>query len=605
MPGITGIIRTHPYEGIDHDLHLMVEAMRHEPHYSGGQYINRDVGLYVGWMCHQGAFDDCLPLVSSDRNTILIFHGEHYLDSDARHRIKRPPLAESNARYLLDLYKEFGNDFFRQLNGWYCGVIADLRAKTITLFNDRYGMARVYVHEAPDEFIFASEAKSLLKVRPALRALEPRSVAEHLRFNCVMDNRSLFRSVSLLPHGASWQFTNSALPAKRRYFDFHEWERQPSLPPAEFYRTFADTVSRVFPMYAESEEEVGFSLTAGLDTRVIMASLGGRNRSLPCYTFGGYWGELFDIRTARQLSKVYEQPFSTIRIDDRFLKDFAGYAQKAVYVSDGTHDAFGAHDVYFNASARDIAPIRLTGKFGSEVVRIRNLIPTMTYPPDFLRPDLTSLFYESPSFMHKDPDAHPLTRVLSQEIPWHESGRVAVEQSQVILRTPYMDNDLVKLMYRAPLALRAAGRLQERYVKETDPELSMFMTNMGRFASDNRLVTDALYTVLRALFKVEYIYLYATPHWLTRVDCGLERLKLERLLAGRQKWEGYRIWIKTHFSEFIRQMLLSPNAGFTDFFEKQTVENMVTRHIAGTHNYLNEINRALTIELIYSSLLSA
>ncbi len=30
---------------------------------------------------------------------------------------------------------------------------------------------------------------------------------------------------------------------------------------------------------------------------------------------------------------------------------------------------------------------------------------------------------------------------------------------------------------------------------------------------------------------------------------------------------------------------------------------MVDRHIAGTHNYLNEINKVLTIELICSSLL--
>jgi len=30
---------------------------------------------------------------------------------------------------------------------------------------------------------------------------------------------------------------------------------------------------------------------------------------------------------------------------------------------------------------------------------------------------------------------------------------------------------------------------------------------------------------------------------------------------------------------------------------------MVERHIAGTHNYLEEINKALTVQLIFSSLL--
>jgi hypothetical protein len=128
---------------------------------------------------------------------------------------------------------------------------------------------------------------------------------------------------------------------------------------------------------------------------------------------------------------------------------------------------------------------------------------------------------------------------------------------------------------------------------------------MGKFASDNRLVTRCLYGALWALFKVEYIYLYATPHWLTRFDRSLGSLRLERLLAGRQKWEGYRIWIKTEFPDFVRQTLLNPLARYSDYFDKKTVEKMVSRHIAGTHNYFNELNSALTVELICSTLLSS
>jgi len=30
---------------------------------------------------------------------------------------------------------------------------------------------------------------------------------------------------------------------------------------------------------------------------------------------------------------------------------------------------------------------------------------------------------------------------------------------------------------------------------------------------------------------------------------------------------------------------------------------MVERHIAGTHNYLEEINRALTVQLVFATLL--
>jgi asparagine synthase (glutamine-hydrolysing) len=605
MPGITGIIRKDPYTEIGQDLRIMLDVMRHERFYNSGEYINKDLGLYAGWTCHRGAFSDCMPLVGRNKDVVLIFQGENYLDGETATQLRHSGngLNESSASYLLDLYGELGDDFFLRLNGWYCGLIADLRRKRITLFNDRYGMARVYFHEGKDEFIFSSEAKSLLKVRPALRAIEPKALAEYLRFNCVIGNKSLFKGISLLPPASSWHFEGDVAVKRRSYFQFKDWEQQQVLGNDEFYQRFAETVSNVFPAYAQSRSEVACSLTAGLDTRAVMASLKHRKKPLPCYTFGGPWGELYDIRTARKIAAICDEPFSAIKVDGQFFKGFPEFARQAVYISDGTHDAFGAHDVYLNRVAREIAPIRLTGKFGSEVVRTRRLIAWETYEPGFVRPELKSLIDELRPVADGEQSRHPLTKVVSEGIPWYEFGRVAVEQSQLTLRTPYMDNNLVKLMFQAPLQIRAAGNLQEQYVKEKTPELSRLPSNLGRFVSNSPFVTKLLYFWFRALFKVEYVYLLATPHWLTHIDRTLGRLRLEKILAGRQKWEGYRIWIKTEFPEYIRQTLLNPEAQYTSFFEKSAVERMVTRHLAGTHNYLNDINKVLTVELVCSSLI--
>jgi asparagine synthase (glutamine-hydrolysing) len=575
----------------------MVDAMRHERHCSTGSYADDELGVAVGWVCHPGSFADCMPVVSNNRDMALIFSGETY--SPAPHANAKAP----NASSLLDLYLKLGQDFYAQLNGWFSGVILDRQAGRVTLFNDRYGMERIYFYENQEEFLFSSEAKSLLKVRSELRSIDPECLAEHLRYNCVLGNKTLFSRVFLLPQASAWSFEERPRPIKRQYFSFSEWEQQPPLGEEEFYKRWAETVSSVFPRYSRGESSVALSLTAGLDTRLIMAALGEQNKLHRSYTFGGAWGELFDVRTARKAASVYDQPFDTIRINDQFFKGFPEYATRAVHISDGTHDALGAHDVFFNEIARTIAPVRLTGKFGSEVVRIRKLIPSLTYPSGLLQPELQQKVDRLPTFAQTNPLGNPLTRVVSEEITWHEYGRVTVEQSQLSQRSPYMDNELVKLMYQAPVGSRAAGDLQERYVKERAPELARFITNMGRFYSNNPLATKLAYYPFWALFKVEYIYLWATPHWVTRLDRAAERLRLERLLGGRQKWEGYRIWMKTHFSEFIRQKLLNSQAAYTAYFDYGQVSKMAARHIAGTHNYVNELNRALTVELICSSLL--
>lgn len=602
MPGIAGIIKKQPYGGVQEDLRRMVESMRHEPNYIDGQHCARELGLYLGWTSHPWSVAQWMPLVSSDGRHILVILGEHFSDGKNLHGANGHGGPDSSARDLLRLYEELGDEFFARLNGWFCGVAIDLNLRKATLFNDRYGMSRLYWHEGSDEFLFASEAKALLRVRPALRTIEPSSLGQYLRSNCVMGEQTLFKGISLLPPASAWAFTGSGGPAKKRYFSFLEWERQPTLEADDFCQRFEETVSRVFPAYLEGGPAVAFSLTAGMDTRTILASVKDDRRTFPCYTFGGPWGETFDIRAGRKLAEISGQPHQVIRINERFLAEFPNYAQKSVYISDGTHDVLGAHDVYFNEMARKIAPIRLTGKFGSEIVRTRRLIPSFDFPRDLLQPAFAPFLDEARSLDQVSKNAHPLSRVAAEEIPWYEYGRVAVEQSKVTLRTPYMDNALVKLMYQAPPALRLSRDLQARYIKSKSHELGALPTDLGRIVYGNRVASKLAYLPLWALFKVEYIYLYATPHWLTWIDRRLERLRPERVLVGRQKFEAYRIWMKTHLAEFIQDTLLNPRAGCTEFFNRKSLARVVSGHLAGTHNYLGEINKMLTVELVYSSL---
>lgn len=604
MPGITGIIRKYAREDSKRDLECMINVMRHRNSYREQKYVNEEYGLYVG--CVSGnRTSNAKSVINKTGDVTLIFYGDTYLSDESRKTLTNGNTVDgTDVEYLLTLYEEKGEDFVRLLNGWFCGIIADLRSGKIILFNDRYGMSRLYFYEGNNEVLFGSEAKSLLKARPELRVIDPEALAQFLRCDCVLGNKSLFKDISLLPGGSIWSFDSRAgVLTKRRYFEFKEWEQQDTLEPDDFYERFVFVLDRIIPRYAEGKEKVGVSLTAGLDTRVLVASLHQHGCPFPCYTFGGVWGETFDIRTGRKLARIYNQPYQVIRINEDFLKGFSRFAERSVYLSDGALDAFSAHDIYFNEIAREIAPVRLTGKYGSEIVRVRRMIPFSKFPADVIAPDLRPFLEAVPSPDQVTQAEHPLSRTVSEEIPWFAFGRLAVEQSQLDVRTPYMDNDLVKLMYQAPNGTRAAGDLQEDFIKDKSPEFSALPTNLGRLSGQNRVLTKLRYLPLWTLFKIEYTYLYATPHWLTRIDRFLGPWHLERLLSGRQKFEGYRIWIKTHFASFICETLLNPQAAYTQYFDYGAVSKMVNRHIAGTHNHLDEINKALTIELVCSSLL--
>ena len=114
-----------------------------------------------------------------------------------------------DASYLVHLYvaEEMGCEFLEKLNGWFSGVLLDLREQKFVLFNDRYGVNRLYFHESAHGFYFSSEAKALLKILPGTRQLNLRSLGEVLCCEAVLENRSLFSGISLLPGGSSWVFS--------------------------------------------------------------------------------------------------------------------------------------------------------------------------------------------------------------------------------------------------------------------------------------------------------------------------------------------------------------------------------------------------------------
>ena len=75
MPGIAGIISKTALEKRVKDVGLMVECMMHESFYSSGTYINDEIGIFLGWVCLEGSFSDCMPVMNEKKDMVLIFFG--------------------------------------------------------------------------------------------------------------------------------------------------------------------------------------------------------------------------------------------------------------------------------------------------------------------------------------------------------------------------------------------------------------------------------------------------------------------------------------------------------------------------------------------------
>ena len=114
-----------------------------------------------------------------------------------------------------------------------------------------------------------------------------------------------------------------------------EWEDQAPVESEAYYRELREAFSCNLPRYFSGQERVGVSLTGGLDTRVIMAWQKSAPGALPCYTFGGTVRECEDVRIARRIAGMFQQPYQVIPIGEEFLSRFPHYAERSVYYDGG------------------------------------------------------------------------------------------------------------------------------------------------------------------------------------------------------------------------------------------------------------------------------
>jgi asparagine synthase (glutamine-hydrolysing) len=605
MPGIVGII----YKSDGHaqgasSRDLMVQSIIHENFYVSGAYSNAALRLHVGWSGLKGTFSDCMPVWNEAKDICLIFWGEHFADPSENESLKSNghQFDSANASALVHLYEEIGLAFLERLNGWFSGLLVDLREGKIILFNDRYGFNRICFHENSEGFYFASEAKALLKVLPDLRQIDYCSLGEFFSCGCVLQNKTLFQGIATLPGGSAWTFLYNQPVRKGIFFKRESWEQLPQLGAQEYYEKLRETWFRILPRYFHGKERIGFSLTGGLDSRMILACAACPSGTLPCYTFGGPYRDCADVLISRQVAKICQQSHETIQLGAEYFKSFPTLVERAIYLTDGTLDATGSADLFVQKKSREIGPVRITGVNGGELLRRLVMFKPWSPAPRLLAPEFARQVQDGAATYVDEKNGNVLSFIMFKQAPWHLYGRLALERSQITIRTPYSDNDLVALAYQAPPELRNSEPAL-RLIAEGNAALKNLGTDRATLLKSIPGITQAQHMFQEFTFKAEYAYDYGMPQWLAKLDHALSPFHLEKLFLGRHKFYHFRIWFREQFAAYLKDILLDPRALNRPYVDGRFLEKIINDHTTGRANYTLEIQRVLTAELLQRQLI--
>jgi asparagine synthase (glutamine-hydrolysing) len=612
MPGIVGLVTKAPRERAESHLLRMLEALRHDSSYRTGTWMDESLGVYLGWVARANSFSDGMPLSNERGDLVLVFSGEEYPDPGIVHglRTQGHMLNGKVSSYLVHLLEE-SHGSPACLNGQFHGVLVDRNSGTATLFNDRYGLHRLYHYESKDAFYFAAEAKAILAVCPHLRTLDLHSLGEWISFGCVLENRTLFKGIQVLPPASAWEVRNGAIGRRTAYFQPQDWENQGRLEAKSYYRQVRDVFGQNLSRYFNSSEPIGLSLTGGLDSRMIMAWHRSVPGALRCYSFGGMFRDCEDVRLGRQVAQACDQPYEVIEVGKSFLATFPHYAERTVYLTDGCAGVSRSPDLFVNEKAAQIAPVRMTGNYGSEILR-RIVAFKPTRPARGLfRNDVLAYVEKAKETYTRLASDHALSFIVFRQVPWHHYGLLALEQTQLSVRSPFLDNDLVQLAFRAPNAHVAETNIFAdnnewlELIAGGNPALRRVRTDRGVGGDSGRLSAAMTRRLLEFTFKAEYAYDYGMPQWLAKIDHALAAFQLERLFLGRHKFCHFRIWYRNPLANYLQDMLLDRRTLSRPYLDPKALAIMVRSHLRGERNYTTAIHNVLTLELVHRLFLDA
>ena len=610
MPGIAGLLAAPGCANPSQLLDSMLQSMMHEPFYTSTAHHNTEHGWYAGSVSLAGSFADFRPVPNAAPGVFLALAGECFPDSAATSALHGGDSPFADAGWLLRLYENEGPAFVARLNGMCSGILLDPVRGHAVLFNDRYGLQRIYWHQNADGLFFASEAKALLAAVPHLREADLRSVAEYLCFDCSLEEKTFFKDVQHLPPGSLW-VTAQGRTERGFYYDASQHEGQEPLALEEFSErltaAFQEAVLR-----RKGSGKIGIALSGGLDTRLIMASLPAGFQDVTAYTFGGIYGDSADVSLARKISQRFKVPHHVLRLDKDFLSRYGDHAARAIYMTDGLADALSADNLYLNGLARGLAPAKITGAFGSQVLgRVKRLLRYRAPSPDLLSGDFRPMVEDAAEALTPWRHEDNLTFALKREIPAYWSRFIGCELSQVSLRLPFLDNDFVDLLHRAPRGGYDGSHYEIRAIAKLRRELLDFRTNKGDGGGAPSFITAAVKKLLRVRTLAEGSLVwdlmpYQLHHHAARVDARiLSPLRLHHLILGREYFRHYSHWFRNELAPYLKDILLDPRTLARPYWNPAYLTRMVHDHVSGRRNNMLEIRKVLTLELIHRELLSS
>ena len=241
------------------------------------------------------------PMHTADGRLSVAFNGEIYNFRQLRHELEARGFVfrtSSDTEVLLHGYRAWGQDLPSRLRGMFAFALWDATEKSLFLARDRFGEKPLYYAFHEGNFLFASEAPSILLWPGFPRAADHAVINDYLAFGYVVGSRSAFAGIRRLPPGHSMTIPLAHGPAAvavpQKYWELAQPDPERRLSRSEAQAELVARIDEVVRLQMISDVPLGAFLSGGVDSSAVVASIA-RISSQPVQTFSvGFGDDGFD-----------------------------------------------------------------------------------------------------------------------------------------------------------------------------------------------------------------------------------------------------------------------------------------------------------------------
>lgn len=550
------------------------------------------------------------PLGNEDGTIQIVFNGEIYNFEALREALQAKGhrfATRSDTETIVHAYEEWGEACVERFRGMFAFALWDAGRERLFLARDRFGKKPLYLYEAGDTLLFASEVKSILAFPHVKAEVNTAAVWDYFAYRYVPAPATLFRGIRKLMPG-SWAVWERGRLKEHRYY--YPPDREPLATP----RVSADPVGDFHSMLDESvrirmnaDVPFGAFLSGGLDSSSIVALMS-RHSAQPVKTFsvGFYETAYSELHYARAVAEQFKTEHHELVVSQAHLIE---HLPRLVRFRDAPMAEPSDIPIYLLAlEARGSVKMILTGEGADEIF---GGYPKHVYER-YVRP------YQRLSGALRHSLIEPLVAALpyryrrakiamsnlalgnfKERMP-HWFGALSNDERNRLIAFPspggapggdQFDTSLANSDLRRILYFDQTSWLPDNLLERGD-SMTMAASLEARMPFlDHELA--ALVSALPDRFRVRG----RATKWILRQAV---RRFLPPAIVDRPK-VGFRVpvneWFRGEMRDYLYDHLAGPDSRTSGYYRRDALHKVLAEHMAGRHNHEKLLWSLLNLEI--------